>query len=64
MKEKEPVKSIHVVESTHSDLQHLKKQMGLKSISEVIDCLIQLHNHTESFPRNYVEFVDYVRMKN
>lgn len=65
MKAKEPVKervkSIHVAESTHADLQHLKKQMGLKSISEVIDCLVQLHSQIESFPRSYVEFVDYVR---
>lgn len=63
MSEREIVKkTLHVTESTLSDLHNLKKQMGLRSLSEVIDCLVQLYNHTDSFPRGYVEFVDYTRL--
>lgn len=63
MVEREIVKkTLHVTELTLSDLQNLKKQMGLRSLSEVIDCLVQLYNHTDSFPRGYIEFVDYTRI--
>lgn len=61
-KEKTEVKkTLHVTPTTLLDLQHFKKQMGLRSLSEVVECLICLYNHTDSFPRSYIEFVDNVR---
>lgn len=64
MASKEPLKkTLHVDSSTLGTLQTLKKQMGLKSLSDVVDCLMVLYGHTESFPRAYVEFVDQIRQR-
>lgn len=58
----EPLKkTLHVTQTTLEDLQFLKRQMGLKNLSDVTDCLIQLYLKIDSFPRSYVEFVDYTR---
>lgn len=56
-KTEQPKKTLHVTEITLEELQNLKRQMGLKSLSDVVDSLIQLYKHTGSFPREYVEFV-------
>lgn len=56
-------KTLHVKEDTLRSLQHLKNSIGLRSLSDVVDCLVQLYDNTENFPRSYVEFVDYKRKR-